>query len=750
VSSIWSPWPAEETEETSIRHGLCGEPSPQTGAEQAFTAPRPPTFITPGSGTLTVTMTVTAHHRGHFEFRVCDLSTGDLSQTCLNEHLLVRTAGDGEVSGSPIDSLHPERYYLPPNGPGQYSATYDLPQGLYTPHAVLQMVYVTANSCNPPDYHNFHAQHPELSGWWQSTLQNCGVSMGGSNPYPEEFWNCADLTLAIPPAVSESNTPSVTPTVSDTPSVTSSVSVTPSNTPSMSDTPSATPTLSVSSSPRPSVGPGCSNCWGGGHGVCQQENTVCWPLVQAPGTGSLECPIRSTLCDGTGVPASTTPASSPSRSPAPSSAPSSLPTPATSSAPAPSSSPVVSPAPSTAPPPTPPSSSFRALTIGYFTNWAQYRPAPHNFKVSDVDPTGLTHAVFAFAKMTPSWELEAFEWNDVVDWNPSSGSYYQFNNDLKAVNPELKTLLAVGGWNFNTPSSGTAHLFSTMVASSAARSTFVDSTISFLREHGFDGLDLDWEYPSYAPQGGQPEDKENYLLLVQDLAAAFEAEATATGNDKLLLSMAVSANPSVLEAGYRMDANGLSKYLDWVGLMTYDLEGSWNAETGSHTNIVGVRTAIDTWIQAGTPASKLVVGLATYGRSWMLPNPAPATGIGAAAWGAGTPGPFTSEGGFLAAYEIQAKLESGEWVAEEDFDSASMYAYGPDGRGTTTWVSYDSAETLLTKASLTDSLGLAGVMVWAVDLDDGVLMPALSEFMRQDITPCRRMLRGYAAMSRAK
>jgi len=386
------------------------------------------------------------------------------------------------------------------------------------------------------------------------------------------------------------------------------------------------------------------------------------------------------------------------------------------------------------------------MTIGYFTNWAQYRQAPHNFKVSDVDPTGLTHAVFAFAKMTPNWELEAVEWNDVKSWNPSSGSYYQFNNDLKVVNPELKTLLAIGGWNFNTPSSGTAHLFSTMVASSSARSTFAASSIRFLREHGFDGLDLDWEYPSYAPQGGQPEDKENYLLLVQDLAAAFEAEAAATGNNKLLLSMAVSANPSVLEAGYRMDADGLSKYLDWVGLMTYDLEGSWNPVTGSHTNIAGVRTAINTWIQAGTPACKLVVGLATYGRSWMLADPTSNNGIGAATWGAGNPGQFTHESGFLAAYEIRAKLQSGEWVAEQDTASASMYAYGPDGRGTTTWVSYDSAETLLTKASLTDSLGLGGVMVWAVDLDDGELMPALSAFMQQGPTPSRRLLRGSVAV----
>jgi chitinase len=49
---------------------------------------------------------------------------------------------------------------------------------------------------------------------------------------------------------------------------------------------------------------------------------------------------------------------------------------------------------------------------------------------------------------------------------------------------------------------------STMLSSATNRQQFINSSITFLRSRNFDGLDLDFEYPS----GG---DKQLFTLLIQ-------------------------------------------------------------------------------------------------------------------------------------------------------------------------------------------------------------------------------------------
>lgn len=60
--------------------------------------------------------------------------------------------------------------------------------------------------------------------------------------------------------------------------------------------------------------------------------------------------------------------------------------------------------------------------------------------------------------------------------------------DLKEKHPHIKTLIAVGGWSWS-------NRFSDAAADPATRKVFAKSSVEFIRAYGFDGVDLDWEYP---------------------------------------------------------------------------------------------------------------------------------------------------------------------------------------------------------------------------------------------------------------
>jgi len=444
-----------------------------------------------------------------------------------------------------------------------------------------------------------------------------------------------------------------------------------------------------------------------------------------------------------------------------------------------------------------------SIVVCYFTNWARYRSGSIN-KGKDVFEMGVdgdlcTHFMYGFATVTKGdFQIKSNDPNAdhpsghagqdslcpevcnnrdfVTDWSDPTGErcdwpcspkrvyrgYEGANVGMKQKNPKIKSLISVGGWNFNDceasvsdtygQGSATCEIFSTIASSVANIRTFANNVIEFCQKWGFDGFDVDWEYPVVAghnsntkPFANVQADFDNYITMLRIMKEELSAH-------NLLLTAAVGVGLSTAETAYNIPE--MDKHLDLINLMTYDMHGAWEDRTGCNANLyatkedaelgggvgageavagypLSVSWAVDYWLDHGASPQKLTMGVGTYGRGWKLADTSD-HGYNAPVVGASTPGSSTGEAGYKSYYEILALIGSGKATRYYDADRQCPYIVTTDGE----WIGYDDTQSVEAKLAFARQKGLRGTMVWALDLDD-----MTGEYSNQKAHPLISMLR---------
>lgn len=366
--------------------------------------------------------------------------------------------------------------------------------------------------------------------------------------------------------------------------------------------------------------------------------------------------------------------------------------------------------------PTPPPAGQRI--IGYFTAWSVYG---RDYHVPDIPADSLTHINYAFANISadgrcalgdPYADIDKFYDGDSWDAGALRGSFHQLLL-LKAAHPHVRTLISVGGWTWSGR-------FSDVAATPAARQSFAASCVEFMTRYGFDGIDLDWEYPV---SGGldsnttRPEDRANYTLLLRELRSQLDARGAAD-EAHYLLTIAAPAGPATMP---NLEMAAIGDTVDWINLMTYDFHGGWDTRTGFNAPLypassdpddhrLNADSAVQSYLDAGVPPTKLVLGVPFYGRGW---SGVGATNDGLYQGATGLPTGTWEAGVFDYQDLVQNYLPS--YGRHFDAETRVPWLYDPSTR---IMISYDDPESLAIKAGYVADHGLGGVMFWELSGDD--------------------------------
>ena len=389
------------------------------------------------------------------------------------------------------------------------------------------------------------------------------------------------------------------------------------------------------------------------------------------------------------------------------------------------------------------------VVASYFVEWGVYG---RNYHVSNIPAANLTHVLYGFiaicgdnasalAGARTAIESECADQADdtvtLVDryatleksypgdvWDdPVRGNFGQLIK-MKQQNPGIKILPSIGGWTLSDP-------FFDIANDPARRATFVASAIAFIKQYDFfDGIDVDWEFPGGEGANaskGSAADAQGFADLMAELRSALDALQEETGRTyELTAAMNVSA-AKVNNVNYV----SASAHVDYFFAMSYDFYGAWNNEVGHHSALhptendsnagFNLSDGVDNLINAGVPASKIVVGAAMYGRGWKGVVDGEGNGAMEGSWEAGVLDYKDIEVNYLGG-ENGAGINGFVYQYDAVAEAPSLYR-----ASTGEYISYDNPRSVIAKGEFVINNGLAGVFSWEIDADNGHILNAMHQ-----------------------
>jgi len=373
----------------------------------------------------------------------------------------------------------------------------------------------------------------------------------------------------------------------------------------------------------------------------------------------------------------------------------------------------------------PPTSAPRMRVVGYLASWGVRSKGT---RIAQLPAKDLTDIFYAFAQVTPDGRVTLGDpcidvgVCDSLTTAVNAGGNFAELRRLKERNPNLKLVISIGGWT-------RSGRFSDASLTDSTRQLFATSAIeTYMRQTNglFDGIDIDWEYPTGGGMKGnveRAEDKDNFILLLAELRKQLDAQG-AVDHKHYELAIALGAGPRAIA---NVDMKRVASLLDFINVMTYDYHSGGTttgfnsplyAAKGDPTPAYNIDATIHRLLDAGVPPNKLLVGIPFYGRGY---GNVESTNSGLFQTASGRPSDWRDRDGDWSVLS-KTRLKDPRYVRYWEADARVPYLHDSTSG---TWVSYDDPQSVREKVRYVREHALGGVMIWELGGDDGSLMNAI-------------------------